>query len=127
MGLVVYCLNGWYDVYSVFEKVILEDWFFYEIYVIELLMCMWFKFLFVELLNCNDYLSFCILEDKLIGRVIVVFYVNWDVGLIWEFFCCIKWFCRYDVDVVKDYFVWLGDVLWGMNVVQCFYWKDGYW
>ncbi len=108
---VIHRYRGNHDNVSLYEKVILDDWFSYELHVIEPSTRMRLRPPYVELLNREGYLQFRISFDKPIGRDTARPYAGGSDGLTWELFNCIKWLRRGDVEFTEQYIERLGTAL----------------
>jgi predicted nucleotidyltransferase len=105
---VVYRLEGSHDDFSVYEKVILEDWSSYELHVVEPSARMRLRPPYIEVANRSGYLASRLSDEKPIGRETVRPYASGRSGLEWELFNCMKWLRRGEVGIASRYLQDLG-------------------
>jgi predicted nucleotidyltransferase len=108
---VVHRLNGQHDAFSVYEKVILDDWSSYELHVVEQSTRMRLAPPYLEVINRGDYLASRLDSQKQIGRSTLNPLSSGEDGLVWELFNCMKWLRRGELDFAIKYLQSLGNAL----------------
>lgn len=108
---VVHRFEGAHDAHSVFEKVILDDWFAYEVHFVEPTTRMRLQPPYLALVEAGQTLRQRESQDKPLGRGTLKPYAWGDAGLVWELFNCMKWLRRGETDDAAAFLRRLGEAI----------------